>query len=136
MIERSLKQNIINKLFKGKAIILLGPRQVGKTTLLKEIIKEQKDALWLNADEPDIQALFKNATSTRFRNYFGNNKIIVIDEAQTITDIGIKLKIIIDSIPELQVIATGSSAFEIRNKTQLKIYIVYFTIYISGLVIV
>ncbi len=117
MIERIIKQNIINKLFKGKAIILLGPRQVGKTTLLKEIIKDRKDALWLNADEPDIQALFENATSTRFKNYFGIHKIIVIDEAQTITDIGIKLKIIIDSLPEIQVIATGSSAFEIKNKT-------------------
>lgn len=117
MIERSLKQNIIHKLFNGKAIILLGPRQVGKTTLLKEIIKDRNDALWLNADEPDIQALFENATSTRFKNYFGTNKIIVIDEAQTITDIGVKLKIIIDSLPEIQVIATGSSAFEIKNKT-------------------
>jgi predicted AAA+ superfamily ATPase len=117
MIGRIIKQNIITKLFKGKVIILLGPRQVGKTTLLKEIIKERNDALWLNADEPDIQALFENATSTRFKNYFGNHKIIVIDEAQTITDIGIKLKIIIDSLPELQVIATGSSAFEIKNKT-------------------
>lgn len=117
MIGRIIKQNIITKLFKGKAIILLGPRQVGKTTLLKEIFNERNDALWLNADEPDIQALFENATSTRFKNYFGNHKIIVIDEAQTITDIGIKLKIIIDSLPELQVIATGSSAFEIKNKT-------------------
>jgi predicted AAA+ superfamily ATPase len=117
MIGRIIKQNIITKLFKGKVIILLGPRQVGKTTLLKEIIKERNDALWLNADEPDIQALFENATSTRFKNYFGKHKIIVIDEAQTITDIGIKLKIIIDSLPELQVIATGSSAFEIKNKT-------------------
>ena len=117
MIGRIIKQNIMTKLFKGKVIILLGPRQVGKTTLLKEIIKDRNDALWLNADEPDIQALFENATSTRFKNYFGNHKIIVIDEAQTITDIGIKLKIIIDSLPELQVIATGSSAFEIKNKT-------------------
>jgi predicted AAA+ superfamily ATPase len=117
MIGRIIKQNIITKLFKGKVIILLGPRQVGKTTLLKEIIKDRNDALWLNADEPDIQALFENATSTRFKNYFGNHKIIVIDEAQTITEIGIKLKIIIDSLPELQVIATGSSAFEIKNKT-------------------
>jgi predicted AAA+ superfamily ATPase len=117
MIERSIIQNITGKLFKGKAIVLLGPRQVGKTTLLKEIIKDRNDALWLNADEPDIQALFENATSTRFKNYFGTNKIIVIDEAQTLNDVGVKLKIIIDSLPEIQVLATGSSAFEIKNKT-------------------
>lgn len=117
MIARSIKQNIISKLFKGKVIMLLGPRQVGKTTLLKEVIKDRKDALWLNADEPDIQALFQNATSTRFKNYFGTKKIIVIDEAQTLKDIGVKLKIIIDSLPDIQVLATGSSAFEIKNKT-------------------
>ena len=117
MIHRNITSKIEEKLFSGKVIILLGPRQVGKTTLLKEIVKNRTDALWLNADEPDIQALFENATSTRLKNYFGLNKVIVIDEAQTLKDIGIKLKIIFDSIPEIQVIATGSSAFEIKNKT-------------------
>jgi predicted AAA+ superfamily ATPase len=117
MIQRTIRQNIEEKLFKGKVIILLGPRQVGKTTLLKEIIRDKNDTLWLNADEPDIQALFSNATSTRLKNYFGTKKIIVIDEAQTLADIGIKLKIINDSLKDIQVIATGSSAFEIKNKT-------------------
>jgi hypothetical protein len=117
MIQRTIRQNIEEKLFKGKVIILLGPRQVGKTTLLKEIIRDKNDTLWLNADEPDIQALFSNATSTRLKNYFGTKKIIVIDEAQTLADVGIKLKIINDSLKDIQVIATGSSAFEIKNKT-------------------
>jgi predicted AAA+ superfamily ATPase len=117
MIQREIRKSIEEKLFKGKVIILLGPRQVGKTTLLKEIIKGKSDALWLNADEPDIQALFEIATSTRLKNYFGTNKLIVIDEAQTLNDVGIKLKIINDSLNDIQVIATGSSAFEIKNKT-------------------
>jgi predicted AAA+ superfamily ATPase len=117
MLRRDILQKIEQKLFKGKVIILLGPRQVGKTTLLKEIIKGRADALWLNADEPDIQALFENATSTRLKNYFGNHKIVVIDEAQTLKDVGVKLKIIFDAMPEIQVVATGSSAFEIKNKT-------------------
>lgn len=117
MIIRNIKQKIEEKLFTGKVIILLGPRQVGKTTLLKEIIKGRTDALWLNADEPDIQSLFENATSSRLKNYFGTKKVIVIDEAQTLTDVGIKLKIIFDAIEGVQVIATGSSAFEIKNKT-------------------
>jgi predicted AAA+ superfamily ATPase len=117
MIQREIRKSIEEKLFKGKVIILLGPRQVGKTTLLREIIKGKSDALWLNADEPDIQALFENATSTRLKNYFGTNKLIVIDEAQTLNDVGIKLKIINDSLKDIQVIATGSSAFEIKNKT-------------------
>ena len=117
MIIRNIKQKIEEKLFTGKVIILLGPRQVGKTTLLKEIIKNRTDALWLNADEPDIQSLFENATSSRLKNYFGTKKVIVIDEAQTVTDIGIKLKIIFDAIHDVQVIATGSTAFEIKNNT-------------------
>ena len=117
MIQRNIHQKITDKLFKGKVIILLGPRQVGKTTLLKELIKDRNDALWLNADEPDIQAVFENATSSRLKNYFGTNKLVVIDEAQTLTDIGIKLKIINDTLTDIQLIATGSSAFEIKNKT-------------------
>jgi predicted AAA+ superfamily ATPase len=103
MINRIIRQQIENKLFKGKAIILLGPRQVGKTTILKHFIANRNDALWLNADEPDVQSLFEQATSTRLQHYFGSNKIIVIDEAQTIKDIGIKLKIIIDSLPSIQI---------------------------------
>lgn len=117
MIHRTIQQRIQEKLFKDKVIILLGPRQVGKTTLLREIVQGDSDALWLNADEPDIQALFENATSTRLKNYFGNYRLIVLDEAQMIRDIGLKLKIIFDSLKDIQIIATGSSAFEIKNKT-------------------
>jgi uncharacterized protein len=72
--------------------------------------------LWLNADEPDIQALFERPTSTQLAAYFGNHQIVVIDEAQRIADIGIKLKLITDSIKNVQVIATGSSALEIANQ--------------------
>jgi predicted AAA+ superfamily ATPase len=117
MISRKIQQGIKDKLFQDKVIILLGPRQVGKTTLLREIVKGDSNALWLNADEPDIQALFEHATSTRLKNYFGNHKLIIIDEAQSIVDIGIKLKIIFDTLKDIQLIATGSSAFEIMNKT-------------------
>lgn len=116
MIYRTIQKRIKDKLFKDKVILLLGPRQVGKTTLLREIVKDEPNTLWLNADEPDIQALFEQATSTRLKNYFGNHQLIVLDEAQTIQDIGLKLKIIYDSLKEIQLIATGSSAFEMKNK--------------------
>lgn len=99
-----------------KAIILLGARQVGKTTLLKKIIAERTDTLWLNADEPDVRSVIESATSTRLKSYFGKKKVIVIDEAQQINDIGKKIKLITDSLSDIQVIATGSSAFEIKNK--------------------
>lgn len=116
MVERRLKTVITGKLGKGKAILLMGPRQVGKTTLLKELFKEDSETLWLNGDEPDIYELFENISSTRLKAIFGNKKNIVIDEAQRISDIGLKLKLITDQIPEIQLVATGSSSFELANK--------------------
>lgn len=117
MISRQLEKDIKSKIYKQKAIILLGGRQTGKTTLLQAITQNRKDSLWLNADEPDIKIMIENATSTRLKSYFGKHKIIIIDEAQQITDIGRKLKLITDTLKDVQVIATGSSAFEIKNKT-------------------
>jgi predicted AAA+ superfamily ATPase len=70
----------------------------------------------LNADEPDIQAIFANISSKRFEAIIGNKKMIVIDEAQRIPDIGLKMKLITDQLPSIQLIATGSSAFELSNK--------------------
>src|SRR5690606_19874361 len=116
MINRILREKIKSKLFKGKAIILTGARQIGKTTLLKSIFQNQDDVLWLNGDEIDVQQIFTTITSTRLKAIFGTKKIVVIDEAQRIQDIGLRLKLITDSIPQTQVIATGSSAFELANK--------------------
>ncbi len=84
MIYRHLEKDLKAKLHKDKAIILLGGRQTGKTTLLRIITENRKDTLWLNADEPDIKMLVENATSTRLKSYFGKNKIIIIDEARKI----------------------------------------------------
>jgi len=116
MIERILSQNITDRLYKGKAIILLGARQVGKTSLLRHLFQSRPDLLWLNADELDVQSLFQNVTSTRLKAIFGNKKVIVIDEAQRIHDIGLRLKLITDSLPEYQLVVTGSSAFDLANK--------------------
>ena len=109
MIERILEKTIKNQLNKGKAIVLLGARQVGKTTLLKTIFGKSLDVLWLNGDELDVQALFESISATRLKAIFGPKKIIVIDEAQRIKDIGLRMKLITDQIPEVQLIATGSS---------------------------
>jgi len=116
MIRRILEEKIEAKLFEGKAIIVLGARQCGKTTLLKKIVRNKSDVLWLNADETDTVALFENASSSRLKAIFAGKKIVVIDEAQRINDIGLKLKLITDEMPELQLVATGSSAFELANK--------------------
>ncbi len=103
-------------LFRGKAIILLGPRQVGKTTLLKKLFPQREDILWLNGDEMDVQAFFANASATRIEALLGNRKILVLDEAQRIENIGIRLKLITDEIPHVQLMAIASSSFSLSNK--------------------
>ena len=116
MIKRILETVIQQKLWQGKAIILFGARQVGKTTMLMNLLQGRDDVLWLNGDEQDVRNLFENASSTMLNAIIGKRKIIVIDEAQRITNIGLGLKLITDNIPEVQVIATGSSSFDLSNK--------------------
>jgi predicted AAA+ superfamily ATPase len=116
MISRLLAKTIKKRLFTGKAIIILGSRQVGKTTLLQKLTNRLENVLWLNADEPDVQTMFANPSSTLLATEFAKAKIIVIDEAQRIRDIGIKLKLITDQIKDIQLIATGSSALELANE--------------------
>ncbi len=116
MIERILEKQILAKINKKKAIILMGPRQVGKTTLLKTLFEKSTEIIWLNGDEPDIQSIFENISSKRLEAIIGNKKMIIIDEAQRIPEIGLKMKLITDQLLNVQLIATGSSAFELSNK--------------------
>ena len=116
MVERLLYKTIENKLFVGKVIILTGARQVGKTTLLKQLLRQKEGVLWLNGDELQVQNLFANASADRLLSEFSNSKIVILDEAQRIENIGLRLKLIADSDSDIQVIATGSSAFELANK--------------------
>jgi predicted AAA+ superfamily ATPase len=116
MIFRALQKNIEADMFKGKAILLFGARQTGKTTLINQLLKKmQAEVLFLNGDEPDVRTLLSGITSTAFKNIAGEKKIIFIDEAQRIESIGITLKLIVDSFPDLQVIATGSSSLELAG---------------------
>lgn len=120
MITRELEDKVISSCFNGKIIILLGPRQVGKTTLLKEIVRKLNvSSVWFNADEADILDAFSSAvTSSQLIQLIGaNNKLVVIDEAHQISEIGRKLKLIFDNRPDIQIIATGSSAFDLQNQT-------------------
>ena len=87
-----------------------------KTTLLKSLFNASDSVLWLNGDELDVQNLFASLSAQRFKAYLGNKKILVIDEAQRIADIGLRLKLIADSIPDIQVFATGSSSFDLANR--------------------
>ncbi len=116
MIERLLKNLIEKRLYRNKAIIVIGPRQVGKTTLLKMLVSDTKNkVLEWNCDEPDVRRRLTEPTSTELKAEIGDADLILIDEAQRIKNIGITLKLLIDNYPEKQVIATGSSAIEMSN---------------------
>lgn len=117
LIKRTIQKEILSNLFKGKAIIITGARQVGKSTLVKEIAKiSNKEYLMLDCDETDTRIALENTNSGSLKNIFGSNSIIIIDEAQRVENIGLTVKIIVDNIKDVQVIVTGSSSFEIRNK--------------------
>lgn len=116
MISRIIESKITSLLGGKKAIIVMGARQVGKSTLLQQMLNHRDDVLWMNGDDLDIQELFSNLTSTRMRAILGDKKLVVVDEAQRIADIGLRLKLITDQVPDVQVIATGSSSFELASK--------------------
>ncbi len=117
MVPRILTDKIIDKIYKKKIIIIIGPRQVGKTTLVRDLTDRIKENnIWLNGDEPDIRDILSGATSAVLKNIVGKNKIVVIDEAQRIFNIGITLKLFHDVLPEKQIIVTGSSALELANE--------------------
>jgi len=117
MINRRQQKEIDSYLFKGKAILLFGARQVGKTSLIKNTIRNYP-YLWLNGDEPDTYLLLENITTDRLKALVGDKKILVIDEAQMVHNIGLLIKRMVDNFPEIQVIASGSSAFELADKTK------------------
>ena len=117
MFIRQQKEALKEAFFKQKVIVLIGPRQVGKTTLLHEIANEMNlDYKWFNGDEGDMQEQLSNTTSTELSQLIGNKKLIIIDEAQLIDNIGRTLKLFADNFKDVQVVATGSSAFDLRNK--------------------
>ena len=113
-IERVISKDLQER--SGKAKIILGSRQTGKTTLLRKVFGNKDKVLWFNGDEPNDNSLFENISSTRLKNLIGDNKTVIIDEAQKIDNIGLKLKLIADNIEGINLIATGSSAFELSNK--------------------
>ena len=117
MYKRDLASIIKQRCFQGKAIMLLGARQVGKTTLLKTLVQdEMSDVLFLNCDDPQVVSYLTDRNMRELQTLVGTQRFIVIDEAQKVNNIGLTLKLIVDNMPGVQVIATGSSAFELRNR--------------------
>ena len=117
MIKRSIEDKIKAKIGKGKAIALFGARQVGKTTLLHQIFDDTPNTLWLNGDIEAVRASFDSLSLDTAKTLIGDHATVIIDEAQRIENIGIKLKILQDAFgDEVQFVVTGSSSFELANK--------------------
>lgn len=121
IFKRTIKQQIIKRLFQGKVVIIYGARQVGKTTMAKNILNEQKElgrkCVYFNCELDSVRSALAIKETERLRAFLGGNDLIVLDEAQNVPEIGKILKIINDEIPEMQVIATGSSSFDLADKT-------------------
>lgn len=116
MIHRDLYNVVEQKRNDNKVIVLLGARQVGKTTLIEDIIKTYKNVLHFTGDDSDTRNLLKDASSSKLKNIIGTADCIFIDEAQRIENIGLCLKIIHDNKFPCKVFASGSSSFDLANK--------------------
>jgi predicted AAA+ superfamily ATPase len=117
MIKRAIQSAIQTRLYKGKAILLFGPRQAGKSTLIETLLEDAgTEYLYLNGDDADTREALTNTTSTRLKALAGNKKVVFIDEAQRVTNIGLTLKLFTDQLKDIQIIATGSSAFELSSQ--------------------
>jgi len=115
-VPRFIEKRINKLLFKDKAVILYGARQVGKTTLLHRLQESRPErSIYLNCDEPDIRQSLADVTSTAIKALFGKAKLVFIDEAQRVPNMGLTLKLAVDNFPEIQIVATGSSSFELSD---------------------
>lgn len=118
MIKRLLENNIEGTLFEGKTIILYGARQVGKTTLVQNILNNyEKIGRYLNCEIFSVEQNLTKAEPEKLKAFLGDYKLIVLDEAQNLQNTGKILKVITDSLKDIQIIATGSSSFDLANKT-------------------
>lgn len=116
MINRSITKLIDEKLFKGKAIIVLGARQTGKTTLLKKYQQQFHDqAIYMLCDEPGVMEMLHNISTERWKRIIGDKKLVLIDEAQRIPNIGLALKLVTDNLPSVQLMVSGSSSLELAS---------------------
>lgn len=131
-LRRSLEDKIMDRLSPGKAILIFGARRVGKTVMMRSIVDAYKGrTLWMNGEDFDTMTLLRERTVANYRHLFGGVDLLAIDEAQNIPYIGNILKLIVDEVPGVRVLASGSSSFDLRNKageplvgrsTQLTLY--------------
>ena len=115
MILRTLRQKVRAKVGSGKAVMIIGPRQVGKTTLIKQQL-DGADYKFFDGDDPTVRALLESANTEQLRQLIGNSKIVFVDEAQRIEGIGLTLKIITDQFKDVQLWISGSSSFSLSHE--------------------
>jgi hypothetical protein len=116
-VKRILQNRIAARIESNKVILIFGARRVGKTILMRELIKEfEGKTLLLNGEDYDTLALLEERSISNYRHLLDGVDLLVIDEAQNIPEIGPKLKLIIDEIKGIRVIASGSSSFDLLNK--------------------
>jgi len=116
MIKRELEHQIRLRIHKGKAIILLGPRQTGKTTLIMKILSTGGEFLVLNCDDPVAREQLDNANTGSLRQLLGRYRTVFIDEAQRIRNTGLTIKLITDTFKNIQLLVSGSSSFELADR--------------------
>lgn len=117
MLERHIESVLRSNLGKGKVILLTGARRVGKTQLLKHIAAGKKNPLVLNAEDLDVAELLNEPRASQYKALMQDKDLVVIDEAQTLPDIGKKLKLMIDEMPKLPIVASGSSSFNLLKQS-------------------
>lgn len=116
-IPRYIQEDILNHLQLQKVVVIYGPRRVGKTTLLHQMATNLTEPiLWLTGENLDVRGWLSSQSLNILKQGIGNYKNIIIDEAQYVNEIGLNLKILVDNIPDIKIIATGSSSFELANQ--------------------
>ena len=119
-IKRTIQPLIESKLFKHKVIVIIGARQVGKSTLLRQITKQRTGSvLFMECDDPVTRQTLTDINLSEIKTVIGNNEIVVIDEAQLVPNIGRSLKLIVDNMKNVQLIVFGSSAIELQNSLNI-----------------
>jgi len=116
LISRKLEESITKKLGSGKVILVLGPRQTGKTTLLTGICRQSERWLLLDCDDLLVREQLQDANVEKLKQIIGTHTLILIDEAQRVRNIGLTLKILADHFDHAQILVSGSSALELANE--------------------
>ncbi len=115
MIPRMLERQIPGRLGDGKAILVQGARQTGKTTLIRNLLEGREKVLALTGDEALTRQLLTDPDLARLRGLLGGHAVLFLDEAQRIPNIGLTLKLLVDHFPDLQILVTGSSSLELAD---------------------